>query len=140
MTQLKTQPTVQSVEHFIEGVVPDAKRQDCQTLLTLFTEATEYKPVMWGESIIGFGRYHYKNTKGQYEWLITGFSPRKQNLTIYIMQGFDNFTDELSVLGKVKHAKSCLYVNKLSDINLDALRRLIKAATNDMKTRYDCSE
>lgn len=138
MSSLKTVANNSCVNSFIESISPAQKQQDAKKLVTLFSQTTGFAPTMWGDSIIGFGRYRYHNSKGEHEWLLTGFSPRKQNLTIYIMQGFDNFSEQLAQLGKVKHAKSCLYINKLEDINTAILTGLISAAVADMKTRYEC--
>ena len=97
-------------------------------------EVTGDEPSMWGDSIVGFGSYRYKHRSGQSgEWFLTGFSPRKRNLTIYIMPGFDRYGDIMAKLGKYKNSVSCLSVNKLADIDLDALRELVKSSYVDMK-------
>lgn len=90
---------------------------------------------MWGTSIIGFGQYHYKSERSKQEgdWPLGGFSPRKSNLTLYIMPGFDSYADLLSKLGKHKISKGCLYINKLSDVNLDVLKTIIRTSYEDMK-------
>jgi len=107
-------------------------------LLEIFIEVTGLEPKMWGTSIIGFGSYHYKSERSRQEgdWPLTGFSPRKQNLSIYIMTGFDDFKDILSKIGKFKNSVSCLYVNKLSDIDIEQLKKLIKQSVVAMKKRY----
>jgi hypothetical protein len=132
--ELKTKKNDASVEDFINGVTDDQKRKDCQALLELMGQATGEEPVMWGSAIIGFGNYHYKYASGQEgDWFLAGFSPRKQNLTLYIMAGFEQFDDLLSSLGKYKTSVSCLYVNKLSDINLDVLGKLIRLSVDHMR-------
>ncbi len=127
-TQNKTVPTGQNVADFLAAVQPARKAEEAQVLDRLFREITGYAPTMWGPSIIGYGRYHYRYTSGREgDFLATGFSPRKAAHSIYIMPGYADFSDILSRLGKHKLGKSCLYVNKLPDIDLDVLRELIKA-------------
>jgi hypothetical protein len=127
MADLKTQPTGQSVEAFLNSVENEKRRQDCFTLLSLMQEVTRSEPRMWGDSIIGFGSYHYKYESGREgDWFVAGFSPRKQNLTLYIMAGFDHYDDLLSKLGKYKTGKSCLYVNRLEDVDMRTLRELVQ--------------
>ncbi len=125
MGELKTKRNEQSVEAFIDGV--DSERQpDCRTILKLMQEITGEKPAMWGPSIVGFGSYHYKYASGREgDWFLTGFSPRKQNLTLYIMPGFAVYAELMSKLGKYKTGKSCLYIKKLDDVDLSTLRELI---------------
>jgi hypothetical protein len=108
MAQLKTQPNDQSVVDFLNSVENDTKREDSFTILDLMKEETGAEPIMWGDSIIGFGTYHYKYASGRdAEWFLTGFSPRVQNLTLYIMSGFDEYDDLLGKLGKHSTGKSC---------------------------------
>ena len=127
MTELKTQKNDASVEEFLNGVSDERKREDSFAILDLMREITGDEPAMWGTSIIGFGSYRYKYASGQDgEWFLTGFSPRKQNLTLYIMSGFDDYDSLLSGLGKHKTGKSCLYINKLDDVDLPTLRELIE--------------
>lgn len=133
MAELKTQPNDQSVEAFLNGVPDEKKRQGSFTILELMKEVTEEEPQMWGDSIIGFGRYHYKYKSGREgEWFLTGFSPRVQNLTLYIMSGFDQYDELLDQLGKYKAGKSCLYINKIEDIDLQALRKLVEQSVEHM--------
>ena len=135
MSSPKTIPSDASVLDFI-GTVPDeAKRNDSLKLLDLYTNITGEQPKMWGASIIGFGSYHYKSERSSQEgdWMITGFSPRKQNLTLYFMDGFDHHTDLLAKLGKHKTSKGCLYINKLADIDMDVLAELITQSIKRMK-------
>ena len=103
MAELKTKPTNHSVEAFLNSVADDQKRQDSFTILNLMAEVTGDEPQMWGDSIVGFGRYHYKYASGREgDWFLTGFSPRKQNLTLYIMAGFDEYDNLMAQLGKYK--------------------------------------
>ena len=139
MTELKTRPNNSSVTDFLDAVEPERRKKDAYALLEIFSRITHREPVMWGDSIVGFGTYTYNNSKGEYSWLKTGFSPRKRHMTLYIMQGFDNFEADLARLGKVKHAKSCLYINKLSDINLTALEEFLGKVVADMESRFTCS-
>mgnify|MGYP001818533911 CR=1 FL=1 len=137
MAELKTQPTRKSVRRYISQLENPVRRQDCEKLLDEMTRVTGESPVLWGDSIVGFGRYHYRQKSGQKAiWPLTGFSPRKQNLTIYIMPGFGKYAALLSRLGKHKHSVSCLYVNKLADINMDVLSELIADSVKVMKQRY----
>ena len=126
MAELKTQKNDASVEDFLNGVSDERKRKDSFAILDLMRDVTGDEPAMWGSSIIGFGSYRYKYASGREgEWFLTGFSPRKQNLTLYIMSGFGNYDTLLSELGKYKTGKSCLYINKLDDVDLATLRDLI---------------
>ena len=127
MTELKTQKNDASVEDFLNGVSDERKRKDSFAILNLMRDITGDEPAMWGTSIIGFGSYRYQYASGREgEWFLTGFSPRKQNLTLYIMSGFDSYNSLLSDLGKYKTGKSCLYINKLDDVDLATLRALIE--------------
>jgi len=129
----KTVPTGQSVDQFLAAVLPPGKAQDARALDALFRKTTGFAPVMWGASIVGYGRYHYRYKSGREgDFLATGFSPRKTALSVYIMPGYADFGDILSRLGKHKLGKSCLYVNKLADIDLDVLSELIRAGLEDL--------
>ena len=133
----KTKATSVSPESFIETVEHDVRRADAKLLLDLFADVTQLVPRMWGPSIIGYGRYHYKYESGREgEFMMTGFSPRKANQVIYIMPGYTDHSAILDRIGKYKIGKSCLYINKLADIDLDVLRELIIAGFEDMKSRY----
>ncbi|MDH3693850.1 MAG: DUF1801 domain-containing protein, partial [Gammaproteobacteria bacterium] len=126
MAELKTKPTKQSIKTFIDSIEDEQKRKDCRIVLKLMRELTGEKAKMWGDSIVGFGTYHYKYKSGREgDWMLTGFSPRKQNLTIYIMPGFSKFETLLKKLGKHKTSKSCLYIKSLGDIDLDILSKII---------------
>ena len=127
MAELKTKPNDQDVEAFLNSVENEKKRQASYTLKELMEEVTGAEAKMWGDSIVGFGNYHYKYKSGREgDWFLTGFSPRKQNLTLYIMAGFSGYDNLLKDLGKYKTGKSCLYINKLEDVNLDVLQELVK--------------
>lgn len=122
----KTAPTDGSVEQFLNGIEDERQRADAFELLHIFSEVTGEEPVMWGDSIVGFGQYHYRYASGREgDWLLTGFSPRKQALTLYIMAGFDRYDRLLKDLGRYKTGKSCLYVKRLDDVDLDTLKTLI---------------
>ena len=132
----KTKATSVLPESFIETVEHDVRRADAKLLLDLFADVTQLVPRMWGPSIIGYGRYHYKYESGREgEFMMTGFSPRKANQVIYIMPGYTDHSAILDRIGKYKIGKSCLYINKLADIDLDVLRELIAAGFEDMKSR-----
>ena len=135
MSELKTTVNDASVEDFINSVGNEVKRRDSHTLLELFQRVTGKPPKMWGSSIIGFDQYHYKSERSRQEgdWPLTGFSPRKQNLTLYFMLGFDNYAALLDKLGKHKTSVGCLYINKLSDVDLKILEELITRSVADMK-------
>ena len=125
MTELKTKQNEKSVQSFLDSVTDPARHQDCRALLELMKKVTGEVPKMWGDSIVGFGAYHYKYESGREgDWFLTGFSPRKANLTLYLMTGFSSPLVER--LGKFKTGKSCLYINKLADINLAVLAELLE--------------
>lgn len=137
MSTLKTRPNDRSVAAFIASVESSQKREDSQTLLSLTQEITGEQPVMWGESIVGFGSYHLKYQSGrELDWMLAGFSPRKQSMTIYMMGGFENQEELLSKIGKAKHSVGCLYVKKLEDIDLNVLSDMIKLSIATVKNRY----
>jgi len=124
--ELKTQVNDASVEDFLNSVTDEQKRQDCFEILRLMGQVTKEEPKMWGSSIVGFGSYHYKGASGREgDWLLTGFSPRKENLTLYIMGGFDLHQDLLKKLGKHKTSGGCLYIKKLEDVDKEVLKELV---------------
>lgn len=140
MAELKTKPTEEDPSRFLKGIEDDQKRQDCLELLSLMETITGKKPKMWGTSIIGFGSYHYKYASGREgDYFVTGFSPRKQNLSIYIMPGFDRYEAEMSKLGKYKTGKSCLYIKTLDDIDRELLQELVSKSVKDMARIYRCN-
>jgi hypothetical protein len=133
----KTIATKGSVEKFLSSVKDPQKLADCQTVIEIMKQITKEEPVMWGSSQVGFGTYHYKYESGREgDFFITGFSPRAQALTIYIMSGFERFPVLMQALGKYKTGKSCLYVKKLEDIDLAVLKKLIKEAVAYLKKNY----
>lgn len=134
MGDIKTRETDASVDAFIDGVPNERQRVDSRALVAMMREVTGEEPRMWGDSIVGFGRYHYRYKSGQDgEWPLVGFSPRKQNLTIYIMPGFERYAELLPRLGKHKTSVGCLYVKRLSDVDQDVLREIVRDAAAHMK-------
>ena len=134
MADLKTKRTRGNVEAFLNSVTDEKKRQDSFAILELMKQVTGEQPEMWGESIVGFGSYHYKYESGREgDWFITGFSPRKQNLTLYIMSGFGEYDHLLGKLGKYKTGKSCLYIKKIDDIDQDVLKELVQKSVEHME-------
>ena len=133
MTELKTQRNDGDVAAFLQTV--DEKRQaDCQALVALMQEVTGEPPAMWGDSMIGFGSYRYAYRSGREgEWFLVGFAPRKQNLTLYIMAGFEQYDTLLAGLGKYKTGKSCLYVKRLADVDSATLRELVRQSVEHMR-------
>ena len=132
MSELKTRPTSASVVEFL-ALQPDARRADCEAVLRMMEAATGERAEMWGASIVGFGRYAYTNsTKKTFEWPLIGFSPRKQDLTLYLMPGFDGFAELMAKLGKHKTGKSCLYLKKLADVDAGVLQELIENSVQAM--------
>ena len=126
MSENKTQKTDASVIDFLNSIPDEKKRQDCLIVFEMMSQVTGLEPKMWGASIVGFGDVHYKYASGREgDWFKVGFSPRKQNLTLYIMDGFPRYQSLLAELGKHKTGVSCLYINKLADVNLDILREMI---------------
>lgn len=135
MSELKTKVNDADVNEFIDSVDNEQKKKDGFKLLEIFTRLTGEKPKMWGPSIIGFGQYHYKSERSKQEgdWLLTGFSPRKQALTLYIMHGLEDQANLLEKLGKHKTGMGCLYINKLEDVDQGILEKLIKKSYIHMK-------
>jgi len=134
MAELKTRRNKGNVEAFLNNVPDEGKRQDSFTILELMRQVTGREPEMWGDSIVGFGSYHYKYKSGREgDWFLTGFSPRKQNLTLYIMSGFDDYDQLLNKLGKYSTGKSCLYIKKVEDVDTDVLKQLIKKSVAHME-------
>ncbi len=132
MAELKTQKNKASVEEFISGVDDEGKRDDCRVVIDMMRDVTGEEPAMWGPSIVGFGSYHYKYASGREgDWMKTGFSPRKQALTLYIMSGFSDYDALLAKLGKYKTGKSCLYVKSLADVDLEVLRELVEKSVHE---------
>jgi hypothetical protein len=137
MAELKTKPNKASVDKFLNSVKDERKRKDCFKVLELMKKITKEEPVMWGPSIVGFGSYHYKYESGREgDFFLTGFSPRKQSLTLYIMAGFKRYSEIMKKLGKHKTGSSCLYNNKLEDIDMKILKELITESIKYMKKKY----
>jgi hypothetical protein len=134
MAEMKTKPTNESVKEFLNSIPETERREDCLALAKMMEEITGEKPKMWGPSIVGFGSYHYKYASGREgDWPKTGFSPRKKDLTVYLMMGFEKRAELMEKLGKHSHAKSCLYIKRLSDIHVPTLKKLIKVSVKDLQ-------
>lgn len=137
MAEAKTKPTKQSVTAFLNKVSDPTKRADCDTLVELMRKVTGEEPKMWGPSIVGFGSYHYTYASGREgDWPLTGFSPRKDSLVLYIMSGFTRYEGLLAKLGKHKTGKSCLYVKRLADVDRKVLGELVKLSVQHVRKRY----
>ena len=134
MAELKTKVNNASVDKFLKTVKDEQVREDCYKILEIMQKATKAEPKMWGTSIVGFGSYHYKYASGREgDWMLTGFSPRKQNLTLYIMPGFYEYDDLLKKLGKHTTGKSCLYIKRLEDVDTKILKELVAQSVKKMK-------
>lgn len=138
MAELKTKVNNNSVTEFLNSLENEKKRYDSFKILELMQDIIGEEPKMWGNSIIGFGNYHYVYESGREgDWPIVGFSPRKNNLSIYIMAGFSQYDELMSRLGKYKTGKSCLYIQKLEDIEQGVLKELIKQSVNYISSKYE---
>ena len=136
MSEIKTKPIDFDIDKFLMSVEPEKKRVDSIELKKLFDSVVKEKASLWNNNMIGYGSYHYKSDRSKQEgdWPLTGFSPRKQHIAIYIMSGVNNYKDLLSKLGKYKISSgSCIYVNKIEDINPDVLKEIISTSVSDMK-------
>ena len=134
MTELKTQENDASVDDYLNSVEDEKKRDASFKVKALMEDVTGEEARMWGDSIVGFGHYKYKYASGREgEWMITGFAPRKRNLTLYIMSGFEEYDDLLDKLGKHSTGKSCLYITRLEDIDMEVLRELVDKSVQHMK-------
>ena len=135
MAENKTKPTRGSVEKFLNSIKDEKVRRDTFALLEVFQQVTKEEPKMWGSSIVGFGQYHYRYASGREgDSALTGFSPRKQNLTLYIMGGFDNYGELMGNLGKYTTGKACLYIKTLDDVHLPTLKKLIRESVKHMRS------
>lgn len=133
MSDAKTRPTDQSVDQFLEAIPDERLRDDSRAVVALMREVTGVEPRIWGGSIVGFGSYHYRYSSGREgEWPLTGFAPRKQNLTLYLSYGFEQHADLLQQLGKHKLGKACLYLKRLDDVDQAALRELIRRSVDEV--------
>jgi len=136
MAELKTKKNDASVMDFLNSVENDIRRSDALKVNELMAEISGEEPKMWGGSIVGYGSVHLKYASGrELDWMLTGFSPRKQSLSLYIMDGFKKYDELLSRLGKFKTGKSCLYVNKLEDVDLEVLKELIASSVKYLRSR-----
>jgi hypothetical protein len=135
--ELKTKKNAGDVYEFIDGIAGEQKRRDSLDIIKLMQEATGQPPVMWGKSIVGFGSYHYKGKTSEGEWMAMGFSPRKQSLSLYVFCDFNGGEELLESLGKHKKSVGCLYINKLSDVDMAVLKKLIKKSYSYVKTEID---
>jgi len=136
MSELKTRPTEDSVIEFLDKIADENRRTDCLTIMELMRNATGTEPVMWGTSIVGFGRYRYRYASGREgEWPLVGFSPRKNDLTLYIMPGFGAYESLMTRLGKHRTGKSCLYIKRLADVDPSVLQTLIRKSVQAMAAK-----
>ena len=137
MVELKTKQTDESVVKFLNTIEDPSKRKDCFEIAEMMKRESKYEPKMWGTAIIGFGSYHYKYESGhEGDICLVGFSPRKKNITLYIMSGINDHWDLLGKLGKHKTSKGCLYINRLSDIDTNILKELIEISIDFLKNKY----
>jgi len=139
MSGIKTKPGDLDIDTFLKSVEPEKKRVDSIELKKVFDSVVKEKTSLWNNNMIGYGSYHYKSDRSKQEgdWPLTGFSPRKQYIAVYIMSGVNNYKNLLSKLGKYKISSgSCIYVNKFEDINPDILKKIIAASVADMKKKY----
>ena len=138
MAELKTKKTGASVPGFLKSIEHEQRRKDGLALLEVFKEVTKMPPKLWGSSIVGFGEYHYKSERSSQEgdWPLTGFSPRKRSMTVYIMPGFTHYQDLLGKLGQHKTSVSCIYFSKLENIDVCVLKQIIRSSIADMKKMY----
>ena len=136
-TTAKTQPSAASVADFLNGLADPAQRADSHALVEMMQAVTGAPPVLWGGSIVGFGSYRYQYASGHAgEWPLLGFSPRKQNLVLYLMPGFETQADALAALGPCKTGKSCLYLKSLQQVDAGALRALLTRSVAEMRARH----
>lgn len=136
MADLKTVPTKFSVDKFLKGIKDEQTRDDCYAILKIMEKATKSKAKMWGNAIVGFGDYHYVYESGREgDWFLTGFSPRKQNLTLYMVGGFNQFENLMKKLGKYSLGKGCLYINKLEDVDMKVLKEVITKSVKEAKSK-----
>ncbi|MFN7927064.1 MAG: DUF1801 domain-containing protein [Blastocatellia bacterium] len=135
MAELKTQKTTASVKAFLDTIADEQRRADCFAVVEMMKQATNAEPTMWGTAIVGFGHYHYRYASGrENDWFLIGFSPRKQDLTLYFCDGLQPYTDLLKQLGKHKASKSCVYIKRLTDIDLTVLQQMMQQSVTNIKT------
>ncbi len=139
MAEIKTKPIDSDIDKFLMTIEPEKRRSDSIKIKQLFDSVVKEKATLWNNNMIGYGSFHYKSKRSSQEgdWPLTAFSPRKQNITIYIMSGAKNYETFLKELGRYKiSAGSCIYINKIEDINLEVLKKIISASVSDMKIKY----
>ena len=137
MAELKTKKTTASVSEFLNTIEDPKRRADCKRIAKMMRDATGNRPAMWGDSMVGYGKYTYQYASGRSgEWFIAGFSPRKRNLTIYIMPGFSTYEDLMKRLGTHTTGTSCLYIKKLEDVDEAVLEELIRESVKIMREKY----
>ncbi|MCH5374516.1 MAG: DUF1801 domain-containing protein [Planctomycetes bacterium] len=138
MAENKTKPTKASVSAFVNSIDDPQKRADARRIAAMMRRATGKRPSMWGPGIVGYGTYHYRYASGREgDFMLTGYSPRKQALAVYILAGFDRFGPLMKKLGSYKTGKSCLYIKRLSDVDTDVLEQLINASVKYMRDNYE---
>ena len=137
MAEQKTKPTAEGVDAYIAKIADEQRRKDCKALVALMKKVTKAKPVMWGPSIVGFGKYHYKYASGhEGDSCLVGFASRKADLSIYVMSAFTGRAGLLKKLGKHKSAKACLYVKKLDDVDLGVLEEIVRRSVDYVRKTY----
>jgi len=135
VAEAKTKPTKESVTQFLNQIPDESRREDCFAIARMMKEITGSRPQMWGPSIVGFGSWSYKYATGhEGDWPVAAFSPRKQDLTLYLTPGFEKYEELLGQLGKHRKSKACLYIKRLSDVHLPTLKKLIKASVKDLQS------
>ncbi|CAN5720294.1 hypothetical protein BH23GEM10_BH23GEM10_08250 [soil metagenome] len=140
MAELKTKPTEQSVAEFLDAIPDESRRAECRALADLMRRVTGAEAKLWGPAMVGFGSYHYVYESGREgDWFLTGFAPRKNNLTLYIMAGFDRYEELMGRLGKHTTGKSCLYVKRLADVDAAVLDELVTASVAHLRATYTTS-
>ena len=136
MAENKTKPTKESVTAFLNKIQDQQLRDDCFQILEMMEKASNSDPVMWGSAIIGFGTFHYVYESGREgDTMVIGFSPRKQNISLYLMGGLKNIEVELSKLGKYKTGKGCMYIKSLKDVNSEVLKRIFAKAYKEAQNK-----
>jgi len=137
VAEQKTKPTRKSVEKFLDSVEDEQMRKDCYAISKMMQQVTKAEPKMWGDSIVGFGSYHYKYASGhEGDSCLTGFAPRKGKISVYVMSGFEDYDELLKDLGKFKKAKACLYIKRLDDVDQATLKKLVAASVRYVKKQY----
>jgi hypothetical protein len=137
MAELKTQKTKASVSAFLNAIENDQIRKDSKAVAAMMQKATNAKPALWGTNIVGFGQARFKYATGrEFDWMLVAFAPRKNNITLYVMSGFERHDELMAKLGKHSHGKGCLHIKRLSDVHLPTLQKLIDASVKHVKKLY----